>query len=121
MSGTDGTHKSLRQAASEAGFRLPPPGQDIGTPVPSTDLKPGTAVMGPNNQNALYLGEQGGKDWVVTEQGELKPLDEFPAGNGLHEGLFRLADDGAAAPHPTRHSLSSRPPPKRPRHPRPVR
>lgn len=100
MSGTDGTHKSLRQAASEAGFRLPPPGQDIGTPVPSTDLKPGTAVMGPNNQNALYLGEQGGKDWVVTEQGELKPLDEFPAGNGLHEGLFRLADDGAAAPSP---------------------
>lgn len=100
MTGTDGTHKSLRQAASEAGFRLPPPGQDIGTPVPSTDLKPGNAVMGPNNQNAVYLGEQGGKDWVVTEQGELKPLDEFPTGNGLHEGLFRLNDDGAAAPSP---------------------
>ncbi|ORA44496.1 hypothetical protein BST19_21390 [Mycobacterium bouchedurhonense] len=99
LAGTDGSsHKSIRQAASEAGFRLPPPGQDIGTPVGSSDLKPGNVIMGANNQNAVYLGEQGGKDWAITEQGEVKPLDEVTTGGGPHEGLFRLVDDGAATP-----------------------
>lgn len=99
LSGTDGSsHKSLRQAAAEAGYRLPPPGQDIGTPVAGGEIKPGDVVMGANNQNAHYLGEQDGKAMVITERGELKPLDEVAKFAGPHEGIFRLADDGAPAP-----------------------
>ncbi|MEB3052134.1 hypothetical protein KV112_20705 [Mycolicibacter sp. MYC123] len=99
LSGTDGSsHKSLRQAAAEAGYRLPPPGQDIGTPVAGADIKPGDVVMGANNQNAHYLGEQDGKAMVITERGELKPLDEVAKFTNAHEGIFRLADDGAPAP-----------------------
>lgn len=99
LSGTDGSgHTSLRQAASEAGFRLPPPGQDIGTPVPGGDIKPGDVVMGANNQNAQFLGEQDGKAMVITERGEIKPLDEVAKFTGPHEGIFRLVDDGAPVP-----------------------
>ncbi|MEB3022931.1 MULTISPECIES: hypothetical protein [Mycolicibacter] len=98
MSGTDGSsNKSLRQAAAEAGFRLPPPGQDIGTPVPGADIKPGDVIMGANNQNACYLGEQDGRAMAITERGELKPLDEVMKITGPHEGIFRLVDDGAPA------------------------
>ncbi|MEB3072047.1 hypothetical protein [[Mycobacterium] vasticus] len=99
LSGTDGSsHKSLRQAAAEAGYRLPPPGQDIGTPVAGADIKPGDAIMGANNQNAVYLGEQDGKAMAITERGEPKPLDEVAKFAGPHEGIFRLTDDGAPAP-----------------------
>ena len=99
LSGTDGSaHTSLRQAASEAGFRLPPPGQDIGTPVPGGEVKPGDVVMGANNQNAQIIGDQDGKAMVITERGEVKPLDEVAHFTGPHEGIFRLVDDGAPAP-----------------------
>ena len=95
MIGADASsRKSVREAAAEAGFRLPPPDHDIGTPVSLTDLKPGFAVMGPHSHNAVYLGELRGTGWVITEHGEVIPLDEFPAGDGPHEGLFRLGDNG---------------------------
>ncbi|WP_162625550.1 hypothetical protein [Mycolicibacterium llatzerense] len=98
MAGTDGAnHKSFRENASAAGYRMPPPGQDIGTPVPSGDIKPGDVVAGPNNQYAYYLGNQGGQDLVITEQGETKALADVANFNGEHQGIFRLADDGTAA------------------------
>lgn len=93
-------HKTIQQAASEAGFHLPKPGDDIGKPISPAELKPGDVVMGPNNQNAVFLEDDHGKGMVLTEQNEVKTLKDFlPNGlTGDHVGLFHLQDDGSPAP-----------------------
>ncbi len=98
LAASEGQH-SLRQAASDAGFKLPPPGQDIGTEVPTSRLKPGDVIMGAHNQNAVFLGAgQDGQAQVLTERGEVKQLHEVAKFDGPHQGFFRLADDGNPAP-----------------------
>lgn len=109
MTGSDGAgHKSLRQAATEAGFKLPPPGQDIGKPITNpADLKPGHAIMGENNHNGVYLGEQGGQAWAVDENGKLVPLKEIAKFNGPHTGFFELFDDGSPAASQTQQTANT--------------
>lgn len=99
MTGTDGnTHKTVRQAAAEAGFTLPPPGEDIGRKIDNPgQWKPGMVIMGPNNQNAVYLGEQGGQAWAYSETQGLTTLDKLPKAEGAHQGFFALADTGTPA------------------------
>lgn len=103
LTASDGAgHKTIQQAADEAGFKVPAPGQDIGRPISPAELKPGDVVMGPNNQNAVFLLDDNGKGMVVTEQNEVKSLNDFLP-NGLttdHVGLFHLQDDGTPAPAP---------------------
>ena len=93
-------HHSLRQVASDAGFRLPPVGQDIGTEVPTNELKPGNVIMGANNQNGVFLGVgDDGQALAINENGEVKPLHEIAKWDGgPHQGFFKLADDGAPTP-----------------------
>lgn len=98
LSAGDGQH-SLRQAASDAGFHLPPPGQDIGKELPTNGLKPGAAIMGANNQNAVFLGVgDDGQAMAITETGEVKPLHDVAKWDGPHQGFFELSDDGSPAP-----------------------
>lgn len=56
-------------------------------------------MMGPNNQNAVFLEDDRGKGMVLTEQDEVKALKDFlPNGlTGDHVGLFHLQDDGSPA------------------------
>jgi len=93
-------HHSLRQVASDAGFRLPPVGQDIGTEVPTNELKPGNVIMGANNQNGVFLGVgDDGQALAINENGEVKPLHEIAKWDGgPHQGFFKLADDGSPTP-----------------------
>ncbi|MDD4866497.1 MAG: hypothetical protein PHQ28_05035, partial [Mycobacterium sp.] len=61
LTGTGGAgNKSVTQAASEAVFKLPPPGQDIGQNIPVDEIKPGDLIMGANNHNGVFLGTQDG-------------------------------------------------------------
>ncbi|PBA08470.1 hypothetical protein CKJ70_26200 [Mycobacterium avium] len=96
LTGTDGAaHKSIYQAASEAGFTMPPPGQDIGQNVPVNQLKPGDVVMGANNHNGVFLGVVDNQAMAITEAGKVVPLSDIAQFDGPHQGFFRLADDGA--------------------------
>lgn len=91
-----GAHKSVRQSAIDAGYHLPPLDKDIGKPVSESEMKPGAVIMGPDNRNAVFLGETGGQAMVRTEAGETTTLDKV-LGTGAHVGIFELLDDGAAA------------------------
>ena len=96
LTGTDGAaHKSIYQAASEAGFTMPPPGQDIGHNVPVNQLKPGDVVMGANNHNGVFLGVVDNQAMAINEAGKVVPLSDIAQFDGPHQGFFRLADDGA--------------------------
>ncbi|OHU47194.1 hypothetical protein BKG82_26425 [Mycobacteroides chelonae] len=91
-----GAHKSVRQSAIDAGYHLPPLDKDIGKPISESEMKPGAVIMGPDNRNAVFLGETGGQAMVRTEAGETTTLDKV-LGTGAHVGIFELLDDGAAA------------------------
>lgn len=98
LTGTDGPgHKSIYQAAEEAGFKMPPPGQDIGQNVPVNQLKPGDVVMGANNHNGVFLGVVDNQAMAINEAGKVVPLSDIAQFDGPHQGFFRLADDGAPA------------------------
>lgn len=94
-----GAHKSVRQSAIDAGYHLPPLDKDIGKPVSESEMKPGAVIMGPDNRNAVFLGETAGQAMVRTEAGETTTLDKV-LGTGAHVGIFELLDDGAAAATP---------------------
>jgi len=98
LTGTDGAaHKSIYQSASEAGFTMPPPGQDIGHNVPVNQLKPGDVIMGANNHNGVFLGVVDNQAMAINEAGKVVPLSDIAQFDGPHQGFFRLADDGAPA------------------------
>ncbi len=113
MTGTDGSaHKTVRQAAAEAGFKLPPPGEDIGRKIDNpAQFKPGMAIMGPGNQNAVYLGEQGGQAWAYSETQGLTTLDKLPKADGPHQGFFALNDGGTPASPQTQQASVQAPAP----------
>lgn len=83
--------QSIEQAASQAGYDIPPPDQDIGEQKDINEIKPGDVIKS-QPDSGVYLGD----DEVVTEAGEVKPLSDVMAGvDGPHQGIFRLADDGS--------------------------
>jgi hypothetical protein len=89
----EGGGKTLEQAASEAGYQVPTPDQDIGEQVDPSQVKPGDVIKS-QPDSGMYIGD----DEVITESGEVKPLSDVMAGmDGAHQGIFRLADDGAPA------------------------
>ena len=79
--------KSLYMAASEAGYQLPPQGQDVGEKVPPALMKEGDVVAA-NGQAGVYVGNGD----VLMEDQSVKPLSEVSTFDGEHEGIFRLAN-----------------------------
>ncbi|TQC45160.1 hypothetical protein EEB14_33340 [Rhodococcus sp. WS4] len=94
---TDGSAPGIvQQAATEAGYKLPPVGEDIGKPISVADMRPGDLIMGDKDRNGVFLGD--GKALVG---GEIRPVGDIARFTGPHQGIFRLDDVGvAAAPAP---------------------
>lgn len=78
---------SLREAAAAAGFKVPPVGFDIGTPISPAEIKPGDVVIG-DGIEGIYIGD----GLCLTADG-IKPLSEVAIFSGENQGIFRL--DGA--------------------------
>lgn len=90
MSSDGAQHPSVREAATRAGFHLPPDSQDIGQRVPGpAKLQPGDLVIG-DRQQGIYTGD--GR--VYTSDGKEIPLSKISTG-GAHQGLFHLSDNGS--------------------------
>lgn len=85
-------NKTLYMAASEAGYQLPPMGQDIGSQVPPALLREGDVVVNGDNQMGVFLGNGD----VLMEGGEIKPLSEVANFGGENQGLFRLEEPAPA-------------------------
>lgn len=75
---------SLREAAAAAGFKVPPMGFDIGTPVSPAELQPGDVVIG-DGIEGVYIGN----GLCLTDRGVL-PLSEVAIFTGENHGFFRL-------------------------------
>lgn len=87
----DGSPKSVYAAASEAGFDLPPQGQDIGKLVQPGDMQPGDVVVGPDHKSGIYLGN----DDVLMEDKSVQKVSELGDFSGPNQGVFHL-DSGVA-------------------------
>ena len=79
---------TLRDAAKDAGFSIPDPGQDLGTPVDPPNIQPGDVVVG-NGTEGVFVGD--GK--VATADG-IRPLSDVAQFDGPDDGIFRLSQDG---------------------------
>ena len=77
-------------AADQAGFHLPPMGQDIGEIVPSGEMKEGDIVVGPDG-SGVYVGNQE----VMMENGEIRPVEEVAKVEDGSQGVFRLESTDA--------------------------
>ena len=96
MQAKDGTAPpTVQDAATRAGFTLPPAGEPIGTVVATADLRPGDLIMGDNDRNGLYLG-----DGKVLSGGEVRPVADVANFTGDGHGIFRL-EDTAPSTSPT--------------------
>lgn len=82
-----GSGKSLYTAASEAGFDLPPMGQDIGEKVPASELKVGDIVRGTEG-DGVYVGNS---EVLMADQSTRRLLEVATFDGGDH-GIFRLAE-----------------------------
>lgn len=91
----DGAPPTIEKAAGDAGFKIPPPGQDIGERQNPASMRPGDLVIGADDHRGVYLGE--GK---VLSDGEIKPLGDIAHFTGRHEGIFRIDSEVAPAPDP---------------------
>ena len=88
---SDGTPgMSLREAAAEAGFKVPPAGFDIGSPISPADIQPGDVIIG-DGVEGVYVGD----GLVLTKDG-LIPLSEAAVFVGANQGIFRLDGNMAA-------------------------
>lgn len=85
--GPDG-NRSIYMAASEAGYNLPPMGQDIGQQVPPSLLREGDIIAAADGKNGVYLGNGD----VLMEGTEIKRLEDVADFNGENQGIFRLAE-----------------------------
>lgn len=94
-SAESGGGKTLYLAMSEAGYQLPPMGNDIGEIVPPALLAEGDIVVG-QDATGVYLGNGD----VLLENGSVVPLSEAAAFGGENQGLFRVAE-----PEPTEPGL----------------
>lgn len=75
--------RSIRDAMKEAGYTVPPAGEDIGAPVSITNIQPGDVVLG-NGQEGVFVGD--GK--VLTSDG-VQPLSDMAPFTGKDDGIFR--------------------------------
>lgn len=82
-----GSGKSLYSLASQAGFDLPPMGQDIGDKVPPVELAVGDLVQGAAGEG-IYVGN----DQVLMADQSLKPLTEVATFETEDHGIFRLTE-----------------------------
>ncbi|NKR23484.1 hypothetical protein GTA28_22335 [Rhodococcus hoagii] len=82
---------TVQEAATKAGYTLPPAGEPIGEPVSAADLRPGDLIMGAEDRNGLYLG-----DGKVLTGGEVRPVGDIAHFTDDGQGIFRLDDAGAA-------------------------
>lgn len=77
---------TLRDAASDLGFNLPPEGQDIGQSIDPVDLRPGD-VMSTSDGDYLYLGDE----MMLDSSGETHEMEEVAKfDGGPAEGFFRM-------------------------------
>lgn len=92
---SDGTSApTIQEAATQAGYTLPPVGDPIGSIVPTADLRPGDLIMGEGNHNGLYLGDE-----RVLSGGEVRPISDIAHFSDDGQGIFRLEDAAAPAPN----------------------
>lgn len=91
----DGAPPTIEKAAGDAGFKIPPPGQDIGERQNPASMRPGDLVIGADDHRGVYLG-----DGKVLSDGEVKPLGDIAHFTGRHEGIFRIDSETAPAPEP---------------------
>lgn len=79
-------------AADQAGFQIQPMGQDIGTPIPPSDLRPGDVIVSASGTGVFI-----GNGEVLMENQEVKPFDEVSSsitlGSG-DQGMFRMIGGG---------------------------
>lgn len=84
----DETPKSIRDAAEEAGFSVPEPGKELGTPVDPPNIQPGDVIIG-NGSEGVFVGD--GK--VATSDG-IRTLSDMAAFDGPDDGIYRLEGSG---------------------------
>ena len=82
-----GNPKSLYMAASEAGYDLPPQGQDIGEKVPPALMKEGD-ILSTTGGQGMYVGNGD----VLMENGEISKLSDVANFDGESQGVFRMAE-----------------------------
>lgn len=86
--------KSLYMAASEAGYDLPPQGQDIGEKVPPSLMKEGDIISAADHKNGVYIGN----GEVLMEDQSIKPLSEVANFDGENQGVFRMTEPDPHGP-----------------------
>lgn len=88
----------IPQALAENGVTIPPVGHDIGQSVDSILVaKPGDVIVSDGNRNAWYLGN----GEALTEQGEIKPVNEVMNFVGPNQGIFHIPEPGTPVVDPT--------------------
>ncbi|TXI55938.1 hypothetical protein [Mycolicibacter arupensis] len=80
--------KSVYAAAAEAGYDLPPMGQDIGEMVPPSAMQAGDVISGADGKSGMYLGQGD----VLMEGGAVQRLSDVANFDGEHQGIFRLTE-----------------------------
>ncbi|MEY8013932.1 hypothetical protein [Mycobacterium servetii] len=85
--------KSLYMAASEAGYQLPPMGQDIGEKVPPSQMQPGDIVSTGQGHQGVFLGNGD----VLMEDQSVKKLSDVANFDGPNQGIFRLAEPNSGS------------------------
>lgn len=85
--------KSLYMSASEAGYQLPPQGQDLGEKVPPASMMVGD-VLHTSNGDGVYVGQ----GEVLMEDQQVKPLPEVANFDGENQGIFRLSEPDESGP-----------------------
>ncbi len=82
----------ITQTLADNGFTVPPVGQPLGQSVDGiTAAKPGAVIVSNNGADmAWYLGE----GQAVTEQGEVKPVDQVINPAGGNDGIYQMPEPG---------------------------
>ena len=85
--------KSFYMAASEAGYHLPPMGQDIGEKVPPSLMREGD-VISADGKTGVYLGNGD----VLMEDQSVQKLSDVANFDGPNQGVFRLEEPSTGGP-----------------------
>lgn len=89
----------ITQTLTDNGFTVPPVGQPLGESVDGvTQAKPGAVIVSNNGSDmAWYLGE----GQALTEQGEIKPVDQVINPVGGNDGIYNVPEPGTPVVDPT--------------------
>lgn len=85
--------KSFYMAASEAGYHLPPMGQDIGEGVSPRDMRAGDVVVA-DGKTGVFLGHGD----VLMEDQSVQKLTDVANFDGASQGVFRLEEPSTGGP-----------------------